>query len=82
MFVYFQLIVLEALGIQMSSKFECDYRQIFGGGLGQLSKYPLLEAVGIQMSSKSECHYRQIFGGGGHKTANTVSLTKTLFTQE
>ena len=29
---------MEAVGIQMSSKFECHYRQIFGGGLGQLSK--------------------------------------------
>ena len=33
-----QLIVLEAVDIQMSSKFECHYRQIFGGGLGQLSR--------------------------------------------
>ena len=70
---------MEAVGIQMSSKFECHYRQMFGGGLGQLSKYPLLEVVGIQMSSKSECHYRQIFGGWeGHSTANTVILIKML----
>ena len=62
----------------MSSKFECHYRQIFGGGLGQLSKYPLLEAVGIQMSSKFKCHYRQIFCGWGHTTTNIGNLTQRL----
>ena len=62
----------------MSSKFECHYRQIFGGGLGQLSKYPLLEAVGIQMSSKFECHYCQIFCGWWHTTAKRGNLTQRL----
>ena len=62
----------------MSSKFECHYRQIFGGGLGQLSKYPLLEAVGIQMSSIFECHYGQIFCGWWHTTANRGNLTQRL----
>ena len=48
----------------MSSKFECHYRQIFGGGLGQLSK-----------SNATTARY---LVGGGHTTANTVSLTKML----
>ena len=48
----------------MSSKFECHYRQIFGGGLGQLSK-----------SNATTARYSV---GGGHTTANRGNLIQRL----
>ena len=59
----------------MSSKFECHYRQIFGGGLGQLSKSSSTTATNGQLSSKSSSTTATLLPTfGGHLYSNLGDL--------